>query len=317
MPPDIAVVVPTYRRPDQLRRLLHALHRQTLEPERWELIVVDDWSDDPAVDEVLSALPTAVPCAARALRTQHNGGPALARNTGWRASIAPTIAFIDDDVVPEPGWLAAGLAAFDDPSIGVVQGHTLLPSDVNVDELPTWSLWRDVDEAGPFFEACNIFYRRAALEETTGFDEELRWWGEDTTVGWQVVEAGWDRDFCAAARATHDVVQRGPGWFVRNGWLEHHVIELAARHRGYRDEAFWRPWAFRKRDAAFVLASVAAIAGLRWRLAWVGVLPYLWWGRPSISNPRFLRLCAEVLAVDVARTAGHLTGAIRHRVLVI
>jgi glycosyltransferase involved in cell wall biosynthesis len=315
--PEICVVVPTYRRPDRLRRLLDALARQTLEADRWELIVVDDSSRDPAVDELLAELPALVSCDARALRTARNGGPALARNTGWRATRAPVVAFLDDDVVPSPGWLAAGLTAFDTPSVGVVQGHTCLPDGVDVHDLPPWSLWRDVEEPGPFFEACNIFYRRAALEQTAGFDEEMRWWGEDTTVGWQVVEAGWDRTFCDAARAVHDVEVRGPGWFVRNGWIEHHVVELAARHPGYRHEAFWQPWAFRKRDAAFVLAAVAAVAGLRWRPAWLGTLPYLWWGRPSIRNRPFLRLCVEVVAVDAARTAGHLLGAARHRILVI
>jgi glycosyltransferase involved in cell wall biosynthesis len=317
MTAEIAVVVPTYRRPDRLRRLADALAAQTLDPSRWELVVVDDCSSSPGVDRVLAELADLVPCPARALRTPANGGPAVARNVGWRSTAAPVIAFIDDDVVPDPKWLEAGLGAFDDVRVGVVQGHARVPDGVDLDQLPAWSLWRVIDGDGPFFEACNIFYRRAALEQSRGFDEELAWWGEDTTVGWQVVEAGWGRAFCSEASAVHDVVQRGPAWFLRNGWLEHHVIALAARHPGYRAEAFWRPWAFRKRDAAFTVAAVSALAALRWRPALVGVLPYLWWGRPSVRHRRFLRLCAETAAVDAVRTAGHLTGAIRHRVLVI
>jgi GT2 family glycosyltransferase len=229
----------------------------------------------------------------------------------------PVIAFVDDDVVPAPGWLEAGLAAFEDPAVGVVQGRTRVPDGVNVHALPAWALWRQIEEGGPFFEGCNIFYRRDALARTSGFDEVIRWWGEDTTVGWQVVEAGWTRAFSPDAWAVHDVEVRGPGWFLRNGWLEHHVLELAARHDGFRREAFWRPWAFRRRDAAFVLAVTCAVVGLRWRPAWVGVLPYLWLGRPSVRHPRFFRLCVETVAVDAIRSAGHLAGALRHRILVI
>ena len=72
--PDIAVIVPTHRRPDRLRRLLDTLAMQTLDPSRWELLVIDDCSDDPAVDEVLASLTELVPCAARALRTLDKKG---------------------------------------------------------------------------------------------------------------------------------------------------------------------------------------------------------------------------------------------------
>jgi glycosyltransferase involved in cell wall biosynthesis len=315
--PDIAVVIPTYRRPDRLSRLLDALAAQTLDPSRWEVLVVDDCSDDPGVDDALATLEARVPCAARALRTPGNGGPALARNLGWQSTCAPVIAFVDDDVVPDPEWLEEGVQAFTDQAIGVVQGRTRVPDGVDVHALPHWALWREIERGGPYFEACNIFYRRAALEQTRGFDEVMRWWGEDTTVGWQVVEAGWTPAFCDRAGAVHDVELRGVRWFLRNGWLEHHVVQLAARHPGYRRDAFWRPWAFRKRDAAFVLAAASAVVGLRWRPAWLGVLPYLWWSRPSIRKPRFFRFYMEAVAVDAARSAGHLTSAVRHRVAIV
>ena len=93
----------------------------------------------------------------------------------------------------------------------------------------------------------------------------------------------------------HDVEIRGPGWFARNGWLEKHVVTLAARHPGFRREAFWRSWAFRRRDAAFVVALASAAAGLRWPPALLGVVPYLWLGRPSIRDRKFLQRCVEII----------------------
>lgn len=315
-PLAISVVVPTYRRPDRLSRLLDALAAQTLAAERFEVIVVDDCSGD-ATAAVLSHRARTGLVRVRALTTASNGGPAMARNAGWRAALAPLVAFVDDDCVPVPGWLAAGLAAFDDPGVGVVQGRTAVPEGVDVTDLPTWCIWRDIDRAGPFFEACNIFYRREALAAAGGFDEAIGWWGEDTTAGWAVVEAGWAGGFAAGAVAVHDVERRGAWWMIRNGLHERNVVLLAARHPGYRRDAFWRPWASRRRDAAFVLAALGALTATRWRWAALVALPYLWSARPPLQQPGFVRTGLETVAVDAARTAGHLYGALRHRILVI
>ncbi|WP_066331134.1 glycosyltransferase [Azohydromonas lata] len=58
-PVEIAVVIPTCRRPDLLRRCLQALLRQRLDPARFEVLVVDDGrSDDTrAVVDELAACP--------------------------------------------------------------------------------------------------------------------------------------------------------------------------------------------------------------------------------------------------------------------
>jgi glycosyltransferase involved in cell wall biosynthesis len=316
MSPEISVVVPTYRRADRLRRLVDALARQTLAPDRWELIVVDDCSDDDEVDRVLTTLDELVPCDATALRTPRNGGPAPARNLGWRAAHAPVIAFIDDDVVPDPGWLEGGLEAFADITVGVAQGRTELPAGMDPDALPYGYSWRLIDEAGPFFEGCNIFYRRAALDATTGFDEELGWWGEDTTLGWQVVEAGWKSAFAEHARAEHDAEWKPLRWWVRNGWLEHHFLVLAGRHPGFRQAAFWRRWAYRRKDAAFLLAAASVVASLRWRPALLGVIPYLYVGRPGRQHWTAAAL-AQIGFLDAVRSASHLAGIARTRIVVI
>jgi glycosyltransferase involved in cell wall biosynthesis len=316
MRPDIAVVVPTYRRPDRLRRLVDALAQQTLAADRWELVVVDDCSDDGEVDQVLRQIPELVPVATQVLRTPRNGGPALARNVGWPATHAPVVAFVDDDVVPDPTWLEAGLAAFDDPGVGVVQGLTTVPDGIDARTLAPGYSWREIEGTSPFFEGCNIFYRRAALDATSGFDERLAWWGEDTTVGWQVLESGWTGGYAPAARGVHDVERKPLRWWVRNSWLEEHFVELAARHPGFRREAFWRPWAYRKRDAALALAVLSVAAGLRWRPALLGVLPYLWIGRPAAQH-RDPSTILRTGLLDAIRLAAHLGGSVRQRVLVI
>lgn len=316
-PRDVAVVVPTYRRPDRMAAIMGALEAQTMTTDHFEVIVVDDCSAD-GTAAIVRGLAEGSPLALQYLTTPANAGPAVARNTGWRATGASFLAFVDDDCLPEPGWLAAGVATLvADEHLGLVQGRTTLPPGVDVHRLDDWWLWRAVSEAGPFFEGCNIFYRRAAIEAAGGFDEDIAWWGEDTSLGWSVVDAGWGRGFADNARVVHEVARRGWLWHVRNGFLEHHVVRIAAEHPGYRREAFWRPWAFRRDDAAWAAAVAGLIVATRFRPALMAALPYLWWKRPSVRHLSFFRRCVQVPVVDAARGTGHLWGALRHRVLVL
>jgi glycosyltransferase involved in cell wall biosynthesis len=315
--PEISVVIPTYNRPERARRLLLALADQTLVPERFEVIAVDNYSAD-NTSEVLASLVDQLPYTLRPLRMSYNRGPAPARNLGWQSASAPIIAFTDDDCVPKPEWLAAGLAAMQaDPELGVLQGKTTEPEDLDADTLPRWNHRQNILGPSAHFEACNIFYRRSALAQSGGYDEEIGWWGEDAAAGWKVVEAGWKRGFLADAVVIHDVTPRGVWWHIKNGALEGNMVRLAGRHPGFRRDAFWRPWAYRREDAAFVAALAGGLVALRWRPGVLLAIPYLWWQRPSLRNPEFVKIGLEVVAVDAARSAGQLAAAMRHKVLVI
>jgi mycofactocin glycosyltransferase len=292
---DVAVIVPTHRRPAGAKRVVDALRAQTFPSDRFEVVVVDD---DPA-----GSVPADLP-GCRVLRTERNGGPGAARNLGWRATDAPLLAFVDDDCVPEPGWLAAGVRGLGwDPDLGVVTGVTLRPAGAALDY---WTVYREVTWESPWFEGCNVFYRRAALEDAGGFDERLRY-GEDAAAGWNVLAAGWRRDVAPAARVVHDVEDRGLRWHVRHAWLERNLVGLAARHPGLRAAAFWRPWAFRREPVALLVA----VAGLACRRCWPA-LPWLWLRRQARG-----RRLAEQAVVDGVALAGHVSASIRHAVFVL
>jgi GT2 family glycosyltransferase len=78
--PTISVVVPTRERPEEQRRCLAALERQTAPV---EVVVVEDGE---------------------------GRGPAWARNEGVRRAQGEVVCFTDDDCAPFPGW-AGALAA--------------------------------------------------------------------------------------------------------------------------------------------------------------------------------------------------------------
>lgn len=317
---DVAVVVPTYRRPDRLRRLLTALEAQTLPLDRFEVIVVDDASGDDT-PAVLAAAVIDSPLVLRVITAPVNAGPAASRNRGWRATDAPLLAFVDDDVVPEPGWLVAGCDALAaDAGLGVVQGRiTTPPGTPPVALLPRWSVWREVEAPNPHFDSCSIFYRREAVAAAGGFDETHDWWAEDTALAWKVLDAGWGRAFAAAAVAAHDIEQRPVAWFARQAFSNRNVVNVAARFPAFRAEAFWRPWAFRRRDASLVaaVAGIAVALAGRAPLALLAALPYAWEARPPLRTGGRARTFAQTALVDAASVTGCLRGSLEHRILVV
>src|SRR5690606_25677970 len=150
----ITVVIPTVGRPS-LRRTLAALAPA---PGR-EVVVVDDRPGAPG--------PLDVPPGVRVLRSGGRG-PAAARNTGWRAALTPWVAFLDDDVVPAPGWweaLRVDLAALPE-EVGGSQGRLVVPLPAGRE--PTDEERNTAGLAAAEWITADMAYRRDALVKTGG-----------------------------------------------------------------------------------------------------------------------------------------------------
>lgn len=310
VPPEITVVVPSYRRPELLSRLVAALEGQSLARDRFEVVIVDNGSGD-STAEVLAHLAGSTPLNLRPMSIVDNHGPARARNVGWRHARAPIVAFIDDDCVPDAKWLEEVLEAMaGDPAVGVVQGTTLPPSGATYSD---WTIYREVTGPSPYFEACNVVYRKQALEAVGGFDEEIGYYGEDTALGWAVLGCGWGRAFSAGAVVYHDVEDRGLKWHIKAGYKEGNLVGLAVRFPDFARAAFWRPWAARDRNAAFPLALIGMALTPVFPAAVLAVKPYFDIRQPPADHPRYLRLVAERVVVDLAILVGTQVAAIKHR----
>ncbi|MEQ1575333.1 MAG: glycosyltransferase [Vicinamibacterales bacterium] len=115
-----SVIVCTFNRADLLSDTLKALRLQPAPQGGYEIIVVDNNSSDDTrtVTERLAAE------AGAPIRYlfEKNQGLSLARNAGIRAAHGDIIAFVDDDVDVEAGWLSAILAAFQDPLVACAGG---------------------------------------------------------------------------------------------------------------------------------------------------------------------------------------------------
>lgn len=104
--PAWTVVIPTFNRLGALKEVLEALDAQ--EGPAFEVLVVNDGSTDGTaswLDERAAGGNGGEP--ELLVLHQENQGPAVARNRGVAAARGRWVAFLGDDTVPAPGWLAA------------------------------------------------------------------------------------------------------------------------------------------------------------------------------------------------------------------
>jgi GT2 family glycosyltransferase len=160
-----------------LARCLRALAAQSLPPEEYEVLVVDDGRDEATCQTVASFNRPGGP-AFHYLRPDGTRGPAGARNKGWRCATSPLIAFTDDDTEPAPDWLEQGRRVMT-PDIAAVGGRLVVP----LPDQPTdhEKNTRGLEDAE--FATANAFVWRSALEAVGGFDERFqRAWREDSDL---------------------------------------------------------------------------------------------------------------------------------------
>src|SRR5437773_7206090 len=99
-PPFFSVVVPTRSRAEQLSVCIRSLGELDYPTGRYEVIVVDDGSEQLPAVEPPSELQFRLICG-------RHLGPAAARNLGAASAEGDYLAFVDDDCEPERGWLTA------------------------------------------------------------------------------------------------------------------------------------------------------------------------------------------------------------------
>src|SRR4051812_1864019 len=116
MDKKISVVIPTFRRPELLKKCLLALINQNFNKPDYEIIVVSDGPDESTESFVMS-MPAPPGLCIRFLSLAEKQGPAAARNFGWQRATNNLIAFTDDDCLPDKDWLFTAAAAYKDEDL--------------------------------------------------------------------------------------------------------------------------------------------------------------------------------------------------------
>ena len=98
--PELSIVIPVYNGGRFFRETIDSLLGQTLDRNRFEIVIVNDGSTDDT-PQFCDALASELPGFVRVLHKENSGSPAGPRNSGARMARGEYIFFVDaDDIVP-------------------------------------------------------------------------------------------------------------------------------------------------------------------------------------------------------------------------
>jgi len=237
MQPAYSIVIPTRNGAGTLFEVLRALERQAEAPP-FEVVIADDGSSD-GTPERSAATRWRMP-----LRVVRGAalGPAAARNRGVGSAVGERVAFLGDDTVPEPDWLAEHHRAWqlrggDDrvAVIGYTGWHprirrTSFRRYLNEEGLQFGFALIEDPERVPFnfFYTSNLSLARRRMADEP-FDEAFPYpaW-EDIEAAYRLVREGLRIVYHPAARVAHD----HPTDFAR--------FSARQERAGYSAVVFWQ-----------------------------------------------------------------------------
>ena len=281
---SVTVAVPTARRPQALARLLDALPAALDGVADVDVLVVDN-------DVSGSARPVVAGRARYLLETQP--GSAHARNRALAEVTTERLAFLDDDVVPQPGWLAGLLDTEGVAAGGKVVLDPTVPRPSWFDEAGIGGYVTAFDLGGgarpltssEYVVTASAVFDTAALRAVGGFDPQLgprpgsQLVADDVHVVRELQRAGGEVWWQPSAVVVHDLPAERlrPGWLLKRAYLQ-------GRSDWLLDEELMRQ---------------RALGGARVAVSWLGT---------ELGRRRreglLRRTTAFHLATDVSRTLG-------------
>lgn len=197
----VTVIVVTYRAASFIGAALAGLAAQTV-PHL--VLVIDNASTDGTAEVLASALP-----AESVHRMPANLGFAGGVAAAFPLVRTPYVALLNDDAVPDPGWLAALLAAADGDGDAAAWTSLMLladrPDTVNNFGAGLTEHWYGIDVGAgeavsdvpsrvlEVFGFCGgaVLLRTAAVRAVGGFPAEFFLYYEDLDTSWRLRRAGW------------------------------------------------------------------------------------------------------------------------------
>ena len=267
---QVSIIIPAYNAARILPRCLDALERQTLSRASYEIIVVDDGSQDETVA-------IANERGARVLQIEHSGA-AAARNAGVEIAHAPIVVFTDADCEPAPDFLERIIEPLADPAVSGARGvyrsrqKKLIARFVQLEYEERYQRIAHFDEKFGSINAMDTSYaayRRQAFLEAGGFDTRFASAaGEDHELSFRMAEAGHVFRFAPLAAVYHWHVESFRAYAFRKARMGYWKAFLTRQHPSY---------ALNDSHMTQSLKLQIVFAGLFW-ISLLGWLVWAWFG---------------------------------------
>jgi glycosyltransferase involved in cell wall biosynthesis len=275
MNPTISIIIPTRNRPAALAVCLRALEGS--EREILECIVCDDSSDHRTRDLLAAEFPRV-----RRIEGPHRG-PGANRNLAARAAGGDWLIFIDDDCIPQSGFLEAYATTIDGMRDGaeaaVLSGRTIGSGGVEGS-----LLWEAPVYCGRGLPpSCNFAVDAEVFRSEGGFDERYRISFEDIEFFARLEAGGYCIRHLPTAVVEHPR-RRIPGPSALAARWEARVISTLDFGATAREAVF--PVL---RHVAAVIVSRFRENPLRWDMLIAGGWFFLEWLLVAIRLPGWMR----------------------------
>jgi glycosyltransferase involved in cell wall biosynthesis len=280
---DVSVAICTYNGADRIPEVLdHLLVQQGVDEVRWEVIVVDNNSSDDTKDVVRHYQPRWLDDVPLRYGFERRQGKSYAMERAVETARGTWVAFLDDDNLPEPEWIAEAVAfSREHPGAGAFGGqvHGLFdqppPSTFGLVQ-PLFAINERTDafcytaEGTMTFGApgAGLWVRRKAWEQSVpegGLSQkgtisdgrgEV---GEDLEIQWHLFENGWDIWHNPIMHVHHKIpAHRFDKEYLRSffkaiGQSRHHLRMLS-----------YQPWQQPAATIVYLLGDLARLLRLVW-----------------------------------------------------
>jgi len=231
----VSVIVCAYNEEKLLSQCIESLVNQTYAKDKYEIIIVDDESEDrtPEIAKRWVESTKEQLLRIKYIRIKH-AGLSVARNTGIKHSEGEIVAFIDGDAVADKNWIKEIVKAFSsDKDVNLVGGSVLLLN--NSSEFgkflydSVFSLYIEQNVIG-----TNMSFKREFLGLIDGFNEHFERRGDETYIfkKWRHLIK---QKITSSAVVYHEVPHSFRGWLKTrydNGYFQSLIDHFVnSKHR--------------------------------------------------------------------------------------
>ncbi len=228
--PLVSIIIPARNAADCIGNCLSALSRQTIPRHQFEIIVVDDGSEDDtaAVAESHDVL----------VLRMRPAGPARARNAGVERANSAILLFTDADCTPRINWVERMVAAFDDPDVAGVKGvyqstqKEVVAQFVQFEYERKYAYMAQFPEID-FIDTYSAGFRRDVFRKLGGFDTTFPEASvEDQEFSFRMHSAGHRMIFLQDAIVNHLHANGFMGYFKKKFRIGYWKVKVLKLHPG-------------------------------------------------------------------------------------
>ena len=198
--------------------------------------------------------------------------PGLGRNAGWKAGRSTYVQFLDSDTILDREWMIPAIDAMKNPAVGAVRGYRkeLHPERSFFNWIGDMEWNTTPGECDSF--GGDVLIRRAALEETGGYDEELVG-GEDPELSWRISQNGWKILMLDALMTSHDLAMLKTSQYLKRSFRSGYGFAAVQSRVAGTGSNFWKADMRRimRKGGGFFIFLVAGILLLVLQQNYLGI----------------------------------------------